>query len=128
MFHYIFLRLAKQSQFIPLQNVLYFITPFLVRKIFTFYLNDVLLFKCPFPGPKGQSWNGSSVKCYRQIGSFVQICSVTDTLLNAYFLLPFVVLPSSGICVCVYSVNLLYFIVFASACFVLMCLIECVLC
>jgi len=48
------LRLAKQSQFIPLQNVVYFITiSFLVRKIFTFYLNDVLLFKCPFPGPKG---------------------------------------------------------------------------
>ena len=31
----IFLRLAKQSQFIPLQNVMYFITlPFLVSKIF----------------------------------------------------------------------------------------------
>ena len=27
--------------------------PFLVCKIFTFYINDVLLFKCPFPGPKG---------------------------------------------------------------------------
>jgi hypothetical protein len=26
---------------------------FLVRKIFTFYINDVLLFKCPVPGPKG---------------------------------------------------------------------------
>ena len=53
-FHYIFLRLAKQSQFIPLQNVVYFITlPFLVHKIFTFYINDVLLFKCPIPGPKG---------------------------------------------------------------------------
>jgi len=49
-----FLRLAKQSQFTPLQNVVYFITlSFLVRKIFTFYINDVLLFKCPFPGPKG---------------------------------------------------------------------------
>ena len=48
-----FLRLAKQSQYIPLQNVVYFITlPVLVRKIFTFYINDVLLFKCPFPGPK----------------------------------------------------------------------------
>ena len=45
---------AKQSQFIPLQNVVYFITlPFLVRKIFTFYINDMLLFKCPVPGPKG---------------------------------------------------------------------------
>jgi len=50
----IFLRLAKQSQCIPLQNVVYFITlHVLVRKIFTFYINDVLLFKCPFPGPKG---------------------------------------------------------------------------
>ena len=49
-----FLRLAKQSQFIPLQNVVYFIKlPFFVRKIFTFYINYVLLFKCPFPGPKG---------------------------------------------------------------------------
>jgi len=51
---YIFLRLAKESQFIPLQNVAYFITiHFLVRKVFTFYINDVLLLKCPFPGPKG---------------------------------------------------------------------------
>ena len=41
-----FFRLAKQSQFIPLKNVVYFITlPVLVRKIFTFYINDVLLFK-----------------------------------------------------------------------------------
>ena len=48
------MRLAKQSQFIPPQNVMYFITlPVLVRKIFTFYVNDVLLFKCPVPGPKG---------------------------------------------------------------------------
>ena len=53
-FHYIFLRLAIQSQFVPLQNVVYFITlPVLVRKIFTFYINYVLLFKCPVPGPKG---------------------------------------------------------------------------
>ena len=51
---YIFLRLAKHSQFIPLQKVVYFITlPFLVRKILTFYTNDLLLFKCPFQGPKG---------------------------------------------------------------------------
>jgi hypothetical protein len=49
----IFLRLAKLSQFIPLQYVVYFITLFFVHKIFTFYINDVLLFKCPFPGPKG---------------------------------------------------------------------------
>ena len=53
-FRYIFLRLANQSQIIPLQNVVYFIKfPFLVRKIFTFYTNDLLLFKCPIPGPKG---------------------------------------------------------------------------
>ena len=49
-----FLRLVKQSEFIPLQNVVYFITvPVLVRKIFTFYINDVLLFICPVSGPKG---------------------------------------------------------------------------
>jgi len=48
-----FLRLAKQSQFIPLHNVYFVTLPFLVRKIFTFYINDVLLFKCPVPGPKG---------------------------------------------------------------------------
>ena len=42
-----------QSQFIPLQNVVYFITlHFLVLKIFTFYINDVLIFKSPVPGPK----------------------------------------------------------------------------
>ena len=39
------MRLAKQSQFIPVQNAVYFISlPFLVRIIFTFYANDVLLF------------------------------------------------------------------------------------
>ena len=48
-----FLRLAKQSQFIPLQNVVYFITlPLMVRKIFACYINDVLQFKSPFTGPK----------------------------------------------------------------------------
>ena len=48
------MRLAKQSQVIPLQNVVYFITlPVLVRKIFAFYIIYVLLFKCPVPGPKG---------------------------------------------------------------------------
>ena len=53
-FFLFFLRLAKQSQFIPLQNVVYFITLlFLVRKIFTFYIIDVLLFKCPIPVQKG---------------------------------------------------------------------------
>jgi len=42
-----FLRL-NDLKFIPLQNVVYFITwPFLVRKLFTFYTNDVLLFNCP---------------------------------------------------------------------------------
>ena len=55
MFHYIFLRLAAQSQFVPLQIVVYFITlPFLVRKIFIVYISDVLKSKCPAPGPKGK--------------------------------------------------------------------------
>ena len=53
-FHYIFLRLAKHSQLIRLQNFVYFVMlPVLVRKILTSYINDVLLFKIPFPGPKG---------------------------------------------------------------------------
>ena len=53
-FNNFFCDLLNQSQFIPLQNVAYFITlHVLVRKIFTFYINDVLLFKCPVLGPKG---------------------------------------------------------------------------
>ena len=48
-----FLRLAAQSQFIPLQNVVYFIKlPFLICKISTFCINDVLKFKCSSAGPK----------------------------------------------------------------------------
>ena len=48
-----FFRLAKQSQFIPLQNVVYFITlPFLVRKIFTFYINAVCYLNVQFQGQK----------------------------------------------------------------------------
>ena len=63
-FHYIFLRLTKQSQFIPVQNVVYFIPlPFLVRKIFTFYLNDVLLFNVHF---QGQRVNGPMVRVVLQ--------------------------------------------------------------
>ena len=64
-----FFRLAKQSQFIPLQNVVYFITlPVSVGKIFTFYINDVLLFKCPVPGPKGQLTSIAAQDC--QVGPF----------------------------------------------------------
>ena len=44
------------SLFIPPQNVVYFLLlPFLVHKIFTFYLNGVLKCKCPPSGPEGQS-------------------------------------------------------------------------
>ena len=51
------MRLAKQSQFIPLQNVVYFITlPSLVRKIFTFYINDVLILKMSISRAKGLNW------------------------------------------------------------------------
>jgi hypothetical protein len=70
-FYYILLRLAKQSEFIPLQNVVYFISlPFLVRKIFTFYINDVLLFKCPFPGPKDQRWSDRPIGMTKLIVAF----------------------------------------------------------
>ena len=57
--------LAKQSQFIPLQNVVYFISlHVLVRKIFPFSINDVLLFKFNFQGqrfecPRGMKLSGN---------------------------------------------------------------------
>jgi len=50
----IFLDFLSPSSFIPPQNVVYFLMlPFLVYKIFTFYINGVLNRKCPAPGPKG---------------------------------------------------------------------------
>jgi len=49
----IFLDFLSPSSFIPPQNVTYFlILPFLVHKIFTFYINGVLNCKCPAPGPE----------------------------------------------------------------------------
>ena len=41
------------SIYSPTECHVFRIVTFLVRKISTFYINDVLLFKCPFPGPKG---------------------------------------------------------------------------
>ena len=53
-FNYFFLDFLSPSSFLPPQNVAYFlILPFLVHKIFTFYINGVLNSKCPAPGPKG---------------------------------------------------------------------------
>ena len=50
----IFLDFLSPSSFIPPQNVVYFLMlPYLVHKIFTFYINGVLNCKCPAPGPKG---------------------------------------------------------------------------
>ena len=49
-----FLDFLSPSSFIPPHNVVYFLMlPFLVHKIFTLYINDVLNCKCPAPGPKG---------------------------------------------------------------------------
>ena len=49
----LFLGFLSPSSFIPPQNVVYFLMlPFLVHKIFTFYINYVLNCKCPAPGPK----------------------------------------------------------------------------
>ena len=53
-FYLFFLEFLSPSLFIPPQNVVYFLMlPFLVHKIFTFYINGVLNCKCPAPGPKG---------------------------------------------------------------------------
>ena len=50
-----FLDFLSPSQFIPPQNVVYFLMlPLLVHKIFTLYINGVLNCKCPAPEPKGQ--------------------------------------------------------------------------
>ena len=58
-FNYFFLYFLSPSSFIPPQNVAYFLMlPFLVHKIFTFYINVVLNCRCPALGPKGQDeWN-----------------------------------------------------------------------
>jgi hypothetical protein len=49
-----FLDFLSPYSFIPPQNVLYLLMlPFLVHKIFTFYINGVLNCKCPASGPKG---------------------------------------------------------------------------
>ena len=45
--------LILSSMLFPPQNVVYILVlPFLVHKIFTFYINGVLNCKCPAPGPK----------------------------------------------------------------------------
>jgi len=50
----IFSDFPSPSSFIPPQNVVYFLMlPFLVNKIFTFYINGVINCKCPAPGTKG---------------------------------------------------------------------------
>ena len=50
----IFLDFLSPSSFIPAQNVVYFLMlPFLVHKIFTFYINVMLNCKFPAPGPEG---------------------------------------------------------------------------
>ena len=54
----IFLDFLSPSSSIPPQNVVYFLMlPFLVHKMFTFYINVVLNCKCTAPGPKGRRIN-----------------------------------------------------------------------
>ena len=86
MFHYIFfLRLTKQPQFIPLQNVVYFITlSFFIRKIYTFYINYVLLFKCPFPGPKG--WVPTNICTIPNYAEHSVLCLIAIAVIWIHFI------------------------------------------
>jgi hypothetical protein len=49
----------------------------LVRKIFTFYINYVLLFKCPVPGLKGYGMDCSTYTS--QLGQ-IKMCHVFGTI------------------------------------------------
>jgi len=58
----IFLVFLSPSSFIPPQNAVYFLMlPFLIHKIYTFYINGVLNCKCPDPGPKGQPFGAGII-------------------------------------------------------------------
>ena len=52
-FNYIFLDLLNHLNLFLYRMSCISYRHLLVRKIFTFYINDVPLFKRPFPGPKG---------------------------------------------------------------------------
>ena len=113
---------------------MYFITlHFLVRKIFTFYINDVLLFKCPFPGPKGQyscsmltqwkrvsleqltvplqvTWSSTSTKPHHNqcVGRFTAASKLIQRVFSKYISFRIhVMLSSSCFCVCHWVPNIL---------------------
>jgi len=72
------LRLAKQSQFIPLQNVVYFITlPVLVRKLFTFYKMMYYYLNVQF---RGQRVNHSCTVSAINVQHLL-LCGLTNCLL-----------------------------------------------
>jgi hypothetical protein len=75
------MRLAKQSQFNLLQNGVYFIMlPFLVRKIFTFYIKDVLLLNVQFQGKMVKFRALFSAVVYLQFAQLVAAKQLRDKI------------------------------------------------